>query len=166
MKKLILFTILTLNCVIGFCQKDSIKSRVFENYHLYPSIGISYQKQLVGEVGVLYGYRRPSDGCKLCGPLYGIKLASEFNFDSNNFYIAPKLAFELDLLIINARINFIDYSNVTYHDLKITPEIGLSYSGIVTLHYGYNIPLTPSKIDNVGTHRVTLVFNYGLWKNL
>jgi hypothetical protein len=165
MKKLILFTILTLNCVIGFCQKDSIKSRIFENYHLYPSIGISYQNQMVGELGVLYGKYTSGGQCNP-GIVSGMKLATEFNFDSHNFYLAPKLSYELDLVLISARINIIDYTNSIYHDLKFTPEIGLTLLGIGNLHYGYNIPITPSKIDNVVTHRVTLVFNYGLWKNL
>ena len=162
MQKLIIFTILCLNSAIGLCQKDSIKSRIFENFKLYPSVGISYQKQLVGEVGVIYAYSQPFSHCQT-NILYGIKLASEFNFDSNHFYMAPKIGIQTDYLLLSARLNLIDYTNSTYHDLKLTPEIGLSITNIINIYYGYNIPLTPNKINDIGTHRVTLNFNFGIW---
>ena len=162
MKKLILFTILILNSTIGLSQKDSTKKHIFEDYHLYPSIGISYQKQLVGEVGVLYAYSQPFSHCQT-NVLYGIKLAAEFNFNSNHFYMAPKIGIQTDYLLLSARLNLIDYTNSTYHDLKLTPEIGLSITNIINIYYGYNIPLTPNKINDIGTHRVTLNFNFGIW---
>ena len=96
----------------------------------------------------------------------GAKLGTEFNFDNKNFYMAPKISFEFDFLLFGLRLNMIDYTNATYHDLKFTPEIGLSIKGIGSLHYGYNIPLTTNRIKDIGTHRVTLTFNFGVLKQV
>jgi hypothetical protein len=58
----------------------------------------------------------------------------------------------------------IDYTNATYHDFKFIPEIGLTFLGVGSLHYGYNIPLTASNIKYVGTHRITFTYNFGILK--
>jgi hypothetical protein len=117
----------------------------------------------VGEIGVLVS-KSISSGKRQPGILFGYKLASEFNFDNKNFYLAPKLAFEADIYLMAVRLNIIDYTNATYHDLKFTPEIGASFFGIANLHYGYNISLTASNIKDVGTHRITLTVNIGEYK--
>lgn len=158
--------LLTISSGQVFGQSDTTKSKQIlkeindeDRAHFIFSSGLSYQRQLLGEVGLIYGYSA-SDGPCNSGGLVGLKLASEFNFNKDNFFIAPKLGVEMDFLIFGARINFIDYTNFTYHDLKFTPEIGLSLTGFLNLFYGYNFSLTDKQIDNVGTHRVTLTINF------
>ena len=163
MNKNIVIFFLLLSIAKGFSQKDSITKNILKNITVYPSIGVSYQKQIVGEIGVLVA-KSISSGKRQPGLLFGYKLASEFNFDDKDFYLGPKLAFEADVYLISARLNIIDYTNTTYHDLKFTPEIGVSLFGIANLHYGYNIPLTASNIKTVGTHRITLTVNIGEYK--
>ncbi len=163
MKKYFFILIFLFHFIIGFCQKDSTKKCILKNITFYPSIGVSYQKQIVGEIGVL-ACKAISTGQRTPGIIFGYKLASEFNFEDKNFYLGPKLAFEADVYLISARINIIDYTNATYHDFKFTPEIGLTLAGLINLHYGYNIPLFVSNIKDVGTHRITLTFNFGVLK--
>jgi hypothetical protein len=126
--------------------------------HLYLSTGISYQKQWVGEIGLLYGKEWHERRGYTIG-MGGIKLASEFNFSREQFFIAPKLSYELDMLILGLRLNIVDYTNFTYHDFKLTPEIGITALGFVGIYYGVNIPMNTSRLDCVGLHRVTLSGN-------
>jgi hypothetical protein len=161
---LILFTFF---CPHLYCQTDTIKNKETINEdkaHFILSGGLSYQKQFVGELGVIYGYSGLGDMCNPSG-LIGLKLASEFNFTSNNFFIAPKIGGQIDFYILGARLNIIDYTNFNYHDFKFTPEIGLSLTGFVDLFYGYNFSLTEKRIHDIGTHRVTLTINFDpkLW---
>jgi hypothetical protein len=146
-----------------FSQSDTTKqtiSKVHEDKaHFILSAGISYQKQAVGEIGVIYGYSSLSDVCNP-GGVVGIKLASEFNFNRNKFFIAPKLGAELNYFIFGLRLNVIDYTDFMYHDFKFTPEIGLSLMGAINLFYGYNCSLTPKRLENIGTHRITLTVNF------
>ena len=163
MNKNIVIFFLLLSFTKGFSQKDSIRKNTLDNFHFFPSIGASYQKEVVGEVGFFYG-KYISGGMCNPGVLYGYKLATEFNFDNKNFYMAPKISMEFDVLILSIRLNVIDYTNATFHDLKFTPEIGLTLGGLGSLHYGYNIPLTASNIKDIGTHRITLTYNFGVLK--
>ena len=53
MNKTIAIFILLFSITKGFSQKDSITKNILKNITVYPSIGVSYQKQIVGEIGVL-----------------------------------------------------------------------------------------------------------------
>lgn len=103
-----------------FAQSDSttLKERQKKNNdnraHFIFSDGFFYQRQLLGEIGLIYGYSS-QNGLSAPGGIAGVKIATEFNFDEENFLIAPKLCAEIAILIFGARINFIDYTNVTYH---------------------------------------------------
>ena len=165
MVKTVIPLIILLNSIICFSQESDSKPKLLKDFHFHPSFGLSYQNQLVGEAGLLYAKEsHGSCGGGFMRNFIGIKVASEFNFDVNHFYIAPKIAYEVNLPLISGRLSIIDYTNFFYHDLKITPEIGITYGGFINLHYGYNISLTEktnNRIPFVGTYRVTLTIN--LW---
>jgi hypothetical protein len=145
----------------SFGQKDSSiieKERYEYEPHLYFSIGLSLQKQLVGDVGITYGKGITEHSGFVLG-MMGIKLASEFNFNRDKFFIAPKISAEIHVVLVGLRLSVIDYTNYVYHDVKITPEIGLSGLGYVSLLYGYNFSLNNSRLDYVAKHRLSLTFN-------
>lgn len=151
--------LMTISCGQLFGQTDSTKQlRDEDRAHFILSGGLSYQRQFAGEVGLIYGYTATNGPCNP-GGLGGLKFATEFNFNSNTFFIAPKIGAEFDFAFFGARLNIIDYTDFTYHDFKFTPEAGLSFLGIVNLFYGYNFSLTENRIENIGTHRLTLTIN-------
>lgn len=164
--KTVISLIILLSSIVCFSQESDGKHKLLKDFHFFPSFGLSYQNQLVGEAGLLYAKGTPFGSCGggFMRKFTGIKVASEFNFDVNHFYIAPKIAWEVNLPLISGRLSIIDYTNFFYHDLKITPEIGITYGGFINLHYGYNISLTEktnNRIPFVGTYRITLTIN--LW---
>jgi hypothetical protein len=160
MKFLVLLFLLIFTYVIVFAEADStqVKCDNSDKASLIFSAGISYQREFLGEVGLIYGL---ADGGGPCfGPsLAGVKIASEFNFDPENFYIAPKICGVLSTFPIGIRLSVIDYTDLKYHDIKITPEIGISVAAI-DIFYGYNYSLTDRRIENIGTHRITTTFNF------
>jgi hypothetical protein len=154
-------------CVLLFLKLSSFgqkKSTIndIERYeyepHLYFSFGLSVQKQLVGDVGVIYGKGMTEHSGIVVG-MKGIKLASEFNFNRDKFFIAPKISAEIHIVFVGLRFSVIDYTNYTYHDVKITPEIGVTGLGYVSLFYGYNFSMNNSRLDYVAKHRLSLTFN-------
>ena len=148
----------------GVCQRDSSYQNTHSQYHLIYSGGISYQKQLVGEAGLMYGYSENGGPCNPpIGPL-GIKFSYEFNFESHHCFVAPKISYQCDLALIGIRISLIDYTNHIYNDYKFTPELGITLFGYLDLFYGYNIPLTKDKIENIGTNRITMTINLNVFK--
>src|SRR5207302_1188431 len=104
---------LTLVCGPVFAQNDSTawNSKIdADKAHFILSGGVVFQKYPAGEIGVIYGYSSAGGPCNP-GGLGGLKLAAEFNFGSPQFYLAPKLALEIDFLALGMRLNIIDYTN-------------------------------------------------------
>jgi hypothetical protein len=140
--------------------------------NLYVSGGVTFNKQKFGEIGIGYGFISPWGACD-CGPQnlnLGLKLASEFGkiyvkefgkMDAQKFILAPKISAEVHVRFVGARINFIDYTDFTYHDIKFTPEIGISGNGLINLFYGYNFALSKNHLNGIARNRLTLVFNFG-----
>lgn len=159
--KLKLLAILLCFTSTTLAQSDSTSDYDEDDTHFIFSTGLSNQKQLWGEVGIIYGKTLRSS-CDRAG-LAGVKLGTEFNFTPSKFMIAPKIGFEFDIAIFGARMNIIDYTDFTYHDFKFTPEIGLSFLGLVDVFYGYNYSISEKRIDNIGTHRLTLTVNFDWW---
>lgn len=146
--------------VVLFSKTDSTaKKNADDDMHIIYSFGCSYQNEFLAEAGLMYGWSAKTGPCNP-GGMAGIKLASEFNFSPNNFYIAPKISAQADLIFLALRVNIIDYTDFTHHDIKITPEIGITLLGHMDIMYGYNIPTAISTIPNISTHRVTLTFNF------
>ncbi len=161
--KLKLLAILLCLASTILAQSDSASDYDPDANHFIFSTGISTQKQLWGEVGIIYG-KTMIGSCDQIG-LVGAKLGTEFNFTPSKFMIAPKIGFEYDFSLFGARLNIIDYTNFTYHDIKFTPEIGLSLLGFVDIFYGYNFSISEKRIDNIATHRLTLTVNFDWWNN-
>lgn len=168
----ILIFLMTLSIIQGFGQTDTSKYEVQNDpnkNHLIFSGGLSYQKQCLGEVGIIYGktiWTKEGPGIPLIAS--GLKFATEFNFNSENFIIAPKLGYEFNTPILGTRLSIIDYTNLTHHDFKFTPEIGLSLFTFINIFYGYNISLGDNSMSNIDTQRITFTINYDkiFWKVL
>ncbi|MEX2595358.1 MAG: hypothetical protein WEC59_00400 [Salibacteraceae bacterium] len=140
-----------------FCQEDVDKSLDFSGGLLLTDVG-EHLPQLMGDVGVIYGTTKGADGCPTAY-YYGPKLSLEFNFNPNNFILAPKVSYEYHLVLIGARISIIDFINFSQHDFRLTPEAGISLNGGMNLFYGYNIPITDNTLDYITNHRLSLTIN-------
>lgn len=149
----ILFLLMALPSV-GFAQKKLILSP-----------GISYQKEFLGELSIMYAETAMNN---TGFGIYGPKLGVEMNFDSDNFIYAPKLGFEVDVLFFSVRGSAVSYINHGDVDLRLLPEVGLSFFGLANLTYGYGFPVLKHEVRDVSRHRVTLTFNLSrdLWRDL
>jgi hypothetical protein len=116
MKHKLIAILLCLTSTI-LAQSDSTSDYDPDANHFIFSTGLSNQKQLWGEVGIIYG-RTLRGSCDRAG-LAGVKLGSEFNFTPSKFMIAPKMSFEFDISLLGARLNIIDYTDFTYHTLSL-----------------------------------------------
>jgi hypothetical protein len=148
-----------------FCQiedhptnPDGTKNSWLNGGQIIFSGSLSYQKQLMGEIGLM---DMNASGGGPCNPpiAVGPKFSSEFNFISRQFFIGPKISYEADFILFGARLNIIDYTDFKQNDFRFTPEIGLTIIGFIDLFYGYNIPLSSTRLDYIGTNRITLTIN-------
>lgn len=97
---------------------------------------------------------------------YGPSLGSELVLDfKDNFFVAPKLAFEYHYLLAGARLNLLYYTDTKLSQgaLKFRPEIGASLFGRVWLFYSYTFNLTNRELYKM-KHGVTIGLNVAKFK--
>ena len=131
----------------------------FGQRSLVISPGVSYQKGFYGELNLMCGEFECEHG--FCGFWLGYRVGMETNFNPNHFIYAPKIGCEISFLPIALRANTVGYIKSGVCDLRLLPEIGLSFVGTINLTYGYGISVLKDKIPEVGRHRVALVLNLG-----
>ena len=131
------------------------------SYVLAP--GLIYQHQLFGELNLLFAKIE----CAMCAPcvIYGPYIGVESNFNSKNYIYGFKAGYQIAMLPISLRGSVVNYIDNKQSDLRLLPEIGLSFLGIVNLNYGYNIPLLHFQSNSIAKHRLSLVINLSreLW---
>jgi hypothetical protein len=125
--------------------------------------GINFQKQYFGELNLLFS----KIDCGMCSPcvISGPFIGVESNFNQNNWLYGFKSGYQFAGLFLSLRGSFINYIDKGHSDLRILPEIGLSFLGIANLNYGYNIPLLNFESTLISRHRISLVINLSreLW---
>jgi hypothetical protein len=122
--------------------------------------GIIYNGSIFGEFGIIKTDIPPY--CDLYA-MEDISLASEYNFNLKHFIIGPKFSFEYCLTPLDLKASFIYYSDFKDRDLRILPEIGFGFAGIINLYYGYAIPLQKFEFGSIGRSRISLNFNIPLF---
>jgi hypothetical protein len=154
---ILLFTAFALSDVIG---QDKVPER-----KLILSPGLSFQKQVFGEINLMYSKLELShSGTAIYGPRIGI----ETNFNPDHFIYAPKIGYEFSGLIFSFRGSTAGYIDNKKLDLRLLPEAGLSLLGAINLTYGYNIPVLDFRTSKISNHKVSLTTNldWDLWHAL
>ncbi len=129
--------------------------------NLYYSAGITFHNQKFAELGIGYAFIGEWGNMGSNNLFLGLKFATEFNIEGKKRIVAPKVSAEINMLCLGTRFNFINYTDLTYNDVKFTPEVGITALGYCNLFYGYNFSLSKSHFDFVPRNRLTLVVNFG-----
>lgn len=158
-----------ISCIICFGANLSNAQRKMGNeYQLgfMPYVGASYQYHWNGDVGVLFGKSEIIDGTN--PPFYPYAgLGSEFYFADKKLYLGPKVSLELLWRPLCFRVSMIDYTNFTNQDYRLTPEVGIKLYlvrsifrlNVISIYYGYNIPIGAERIGDVPGNRITIILN-------
>lgn len=125
------------------------------------SPGISYQRQLMYEINFWYANIVEPDSEK--GELLsGFYIGVEDNLKADNI-IAPKIGIGLSGGKASIKLSSASYIQNNMFDLRLTPEIGYSYYGLVDFTYGYKIRLTEDKLTDLSNHKITFQVNINKW---
>ena len=92
----------------------------------------------------------------------------EFTKTYNDFFLAPKFGYELNLFALSARVSSVNYFSFNHNnfDSRILLEPGLTLCGFLGVYYGYSIPLSKHENLTINRHRVTASLNYfDMWRN-
>jgi hypothetical protein len=124
--------------------------------HFILAPGLVAQKQLYGELNLLYTKIdcSPYFPCAIYGPFVGI----ESNFNRDWIYGA-KAGYQFACAFLSIRASAVTYFDNAHTDLRLLPEIGISFFGIANLNYGYSIPMLEFESDKLSRHRLSLVVN-------
>lgn len=103
------------------------------------------------------------------GPvIWGPRAGIECNVRLDDFVYAPNIGYELSGLPLAVRASAIAYISKATIDVRLVPEAGFSFFGLLNLTYGYCIPILESRVADISRHRVTLTANLDvdLWNEL
>lgn len=91
--------------------------------------------------------------------IFGPSIASEINFDGEDFIIGPKIGFEY-ANILGGKVNIIYYTDFERESWKFTPEISLRLWEIpLSIFYGYQFSLSTDSFGQISRNRIALNFN-------
>lgn len=85
----------------------------------------------------------------------------------SDYYLTPKLGYELNYTILSARFSSVNHFSFTELniDSRVLLEPGLTLLGFIGVHYGYSFPISRNVNEKIGRHQVTLSFNYfDMWR--
>ncbi|TYZ13488.1 hypothetical protein FY528_03510 [Hymenobacter lutimineralis] len=125
------------------------------DWSLIASPGISYQKQIFGEINAMYANVQFGPGAVL---VHGPRIGLEAGYRDHLVY-APKIGYEFDFILVALRANLVGYVDQGQVDLRLLPEAGLSFFGFANFTYGYNAPLGTYRTPATSLHRLTLTAN-------
>lgn len=128
--------------------------------------GAIWQKHFFWEFGFEHAVDMNGDEAETDGLVWAYKLAYAYDPFDKNKTGAPELSTELNVAFATVRMSTICFLNrtdgVTHADLRFVPEVGLTFAGIVTFCYGWNIPLLKTRIPGIDAHRWTINLNFVL----
>ena len=129
------------------------------------SPGLFYQEQLFCELNLMYAKNITAHGIVL---IWGPRIGTEINFKADRFIYAPKIGYEISGFPLALRANTVAYVDRSQIDIRLLPEIGLSFFGLINLTYGYNFPVSGFKSSEISRQRISLIANldFDLWNKL
>ena len=107
------------------------------------------------EVGII---RCCAEDLDLPIAMFSYGVSNEFVYDGRLFN--PKIHVQYTFLLAGARISLIDYNNSSSHELRLRPEIGFSYCGIIDVFFGHDFKLNEQDYNSVPLNRWYLSLNF------
>jgi hypothetical protein len=164
LKKIIYLLAFHFFSYISFSQESKLpttkKEKSYQNWNLNYSLGIAFQKNTCGEVGINFG-KFVSLGSCAGGQTILFRATTEFTFIEKKVLFAPKIGIEFSVLpIIIIRTSIANYNNGNFDDKRFINEIGIGGRELSIL-YGWNVAFDKTKKqDYVSNNRFSLTLNF------
>jgi hypothetical protein len=164
----ILGCLLLTPAVSTFAQADSIPAKQLETFfwtkeRLIPKVGVSVQERAFVEIGVYWHniYHHPLSLASK-GPYATIDIM----VDEKNLLIGPKVGYEFTAGVFGTAFDVTYYYDKDYNSegmdrraFVATPKAGLTLLGFMDVFYGYQIPISETRITSLTRHRFSITFN-------
>lgn len=150
-------------------QKDTVtfNTKLFERYWTQPrtvaKFGAGVQDRAFVEIGLQYHsiYKHP-----LSLASKGGYVSVDLFVDDKNLLLGPKAGYELTAGILGIAADVTYFIDKNYNEAGddreawvLTPKAGLTILGFADLFYGYQIPLSETKITTISRNRFSLIIN-------
>jgi len=145
--------------LVAAAQSSTNKWKYFPYYHYVPNLGYAWQGINTYEAGVrLLPFT--TDGTKTI-----TLLGNGIFFKRNDItYAAPEVMLRYNTplkhmlhgyLVISSSCSYWTTKVLGEREHRITPELGFSI-GVLSVTYGYNIPISSNELDFFSRHRIAL----------
>ena len=146
--------------ILFFALLLSTHNTFGQSHHL--GIKIGYQSNRTAELGVGYAYSIWEKGSVAPGLMLSPAIGVEHMHHSERNIVGAKMSLEAYYIFFAGRVNIIRYEADTQIDMRLRPEIGLSFFGLGNVFYGYNIPLSKVQLSEIQGHKISFLINIPL----
>jgi hypothetical protein len=154
MKKPVLFFLLLQSAFAHAGGDVKIKGRKFI---LLPFVSGIWQKAPFGDIAIGHPINiHYANGHFWHTTIAYAKLGAEFKLTLNHPLVAPKISPEIDYKYFCFRGNVEDYFGDGKGKFYVTPELGLTLAGFISVTGGYNAPLSNNTDALIPPYRVSL----------
>lgn len=161
MKNILTFIILFLLLMTtqSWICKGQSDSSLINNWHNALRLGIGFEKATYFELGFSRLYITDKGlGGSAC--FYGSGQISLPTKSENSRYLyGAKLGFETSWTMGMWAIELKYLTDNTNSQMYLTPKVGLSGVGVISLLYGYNVKLNEDDLLAVSSHQISLTVN-------
>ncbi len=105
-----------------------------------------------GIIGQNYGLKKSQ--------LAGTGLCLDLSVNQNTTTLAPRLFFEGGTDFIGFRVNLVNYMRNSDNDVRICPEINLTYLGLINISAGYSFKLLNKRFKDIENFRFSIAYNF------
>jgi hypothetical protein len=157
MKKILVLLPLVLLCL---CRAQCQPPTVSNAWGMKGSFSV--QGNAFGEVGFAF-YKIKSSAWWIhnaWGPSIGVEY--NFKFNADDFIIAPKIGYEYFFYasLLQAGLHVTDYINAGKHDVRLSPEIGISLLVVLNISYTYQLNISGEDLPAVSHSKLSLKINF------
>ncbi len=153
---ILLQTILFLFIVTNCYSQDTLKRKSVSYFHQGLTISYAHHEVQFLSVGgkFLFNYDKEN----LQG--FGTGICLDVGLNARIFTLAPRIYAEYRERYFGARLNIINYMRLSDNDLRLIPEIFISYKDYISLGAGYGFNLGINNFDDVSLYRVSLTYSF------
>ena len=156
---LVLIFILQSFSLVAQKNNDWLKMGVFDQV----TVKLQYervQKLNNIDVGLMFANGSYDHIVQLPWTHWGPYIDLGLSWQPDGMLMTNKLGYEYVALFVVSRLNFINYTNFENNQVCLRPEIGICYSSLISLTYGYNFDVTGK--DSFAAEGHVVAFNLAI----
>lgn len=150
------FRLLTVILIVLTTKFGQAQSK--DDYERLSGLRYGYNFNRLHDFGLSYGRIRQRELSMIgAARSHGYFVGFGYGTNFSNSIFTTKISYDIVEFVFAGRLSLVNYTDFRGNQTFVLPEVGLTFSGLVSIMYGYRIDLTDNAFD-VSRSSVSLTF--------